>query len=419
MSISKLIARFTGDRQRFQPDTGRIGVRRLPLGMVVSVGIHVALVLWLATHRDHDVLLAPHPDEARPATVEILPPPGPDPVAITYLDERATRELEARATPQPSRTVMPQPARKHTDTGAREAVGPREAISTGAPRGPIAETPNHEPTGSGSSLMKMRGTDLTSGPPQPWVDDFLSHSKPLEKDVVASGELAPSGNGRYKSNQGSFEMTVDRDGAAHIKDAPNAHIGLRVPSPKAIGKGLSTWAEDPYGAGGRAGEDQKRGEYHALGDDDKPESSNVVAVPIVGGSFDATDWMMRRHGQDPYASKKLKVLDSTRDERVQIGKQRRAQQLAQSAELMRKNLDQLRFSTIDPRARKQELFELWDECAESGDTSLVDGGRAARSLVVGFIRSTIPKDSTDAYSDAELARLNAHRLSAARFAPYD
>ena len=419
----------------------------------MSVALHVIAVLWFVTHGDPDVHPAPH---SREVAVEIVPPSAADPVAVTYLDPRAMRAFATERAPErdvaaSAPTPRPEPSEpadadergparsesadaderdqtrsESADADERDQTRPRghqrEEIS--ATQGRQIETPGREPrpnagSGSGSSLMKMRGPDLSTGPPKPWVDDFLTRSKPLEKDPEPSGQLHPSGNGRYQSHQGTFAMTVDRDGSAHIKDGPNLHVGIALPSPKGLGKALSEWAEDPYKAGGEAGKNQLRGEYHALGEDEKPQSSNVVGIPILGGGFDATDWMMRRHGQDPYASKKLHVLDSTRDERVQIGKQHRTQQLARSTELMQNNLERVRASALDPQGRKQALFELWDECAETGDALLVEGGRAARTLVIGFIRATLPSSSSDAYTPAELAHFNRARQSSAQFSPYN
>ena len=55
-----------------------------------------------------------------------------------------------------------------------------------------------------------------------------------------------------------------------------------------------------------------------LNDRTQPNSNDqsaTVVVPIIAGQFDTTDWLMRRHGIDPYASKKLKFLDATRETR--------------------------------------------------------------------------------------------------------
>jgi hypothetical protein len=148
--------------------------------------------------------------------------------------------------------------------------------------------------------------------------------------------------------------------------------------------------------------------------DDKPN----VRVHGLTGEFDVTDAMMRRHGQDPYASYKLKVLDETRDERAAIGKRYRTQQLAQSRQLMQRNLERLWASTPDLAARKQGLFELWDDCAETGSDELVAGGTSARKHLIGFVQSKLPAGSANAFTADELARFNKQRKSHAKFQPY-
>jgi hypothetical protein len=62
---------------------------------------------------------------------------------------------------------------------------------------------------------------------------------------------------------------------------------------------------------------------------------------------------------------------------------------------------------------------MWDEVAESGDDELVAGGNAARACLVEFVRLHLPPGSAGAFRSTELAQLNAHRQSRARFAPYD
>jgi hypothetical protein len=61
------------------------------------------------------------------------------------------------------------------------------------------------------------------------------------------------------------------------------------------------------------------------------------------------------------------------------------------------------------------LFELWDECEETGDAELVSGAEAARATVIGWIQ--VKLRGASAYTPTELARLNAHRRSQQVFAP--
>lgn len=144
--------------------------------------------------------------------------------------------------------------------------------------------------------------------------------------------------------------------------------------------------------------------------DDKPN----LQIHGLSGTFDATDAILRAHGQDPYASAKRAFLDRTRDQRFELGKVDRREQLGRSAELMRANLERVWTITRDPAQRKQLAFELWDDCAETGDDRLVEGGAAARAFLVRFVQVKLAQR----YTEAELAQLNAHRHSRATFDPY-
>jgi hypothetical protein len=107
----------------------------------------------------------------------------------------------------------------------------------------------------------------------------------------------------------------------------------------------------------------------------------------------------------------------TRDQRAAVGERHSHELLARSAELMRNSIDRLWATTRNLAARKRGLFELWDDCAETGSDELVAGGASARAMVIAAIRARLR--GADAYSAAELAQLNAIRDSTAAFAPYD
>jgi hypothetical protein len=205
----------------------------------------------------------------------------------------------------------------------------------------------------------MRGNgrpSLEHGPSGEFMSTFLANSKPLPAPIEKSGELHPDGQGT-KSEHRAFSMKVAPDGTVKITDGPN--------------------------------------------------------IKLEGGhvSFDINDALMRRQGIDPYSSYKLKVLDETREERVAMGKQYRTQQLARSREIMNKNIARLVGSTTNTDVLKQGLFELWDDCAESGDAELVVAGRAAREQVIAYIRGHV------SYSPDEVAQLNKRRRSHVPFAP--
>lgn len=181
------------------------------------------------------------------------------------------------------------------------------------------------------------------------------------EDDQRGQELRPRRDGSHVADKTTFVATVAPDGTVAIRDKPNLQV-------------------------------------HGL-----------------GATFDATDWLMRSHGMDPYASAKLAFLDRTRDQRVALGEAYQRAQLARSAALMQANLDRLWATTPGLAARKQGIFALWDECIETGTTEQVDGGAQARAQLARFVR--VKLRGADAFTIAELAQLNAHRASRARFEP--
>ena len=86
-------------------------------------------------------------------------------------------------------------------------------------------------------------------------------------------------------------------------------------------------------------------------------------------------------------------------------------------QILKRNLDRV-WSLPTSQARRDALFELWDECAETGSEELIAAGREARKLVVGVIRARLPAGSADAFTAADLDALNRKKQSKARFAPY-
>lgn len=146
------------------------------------------------------------------------------------------------------------------------------------------------------------------------------------------------------------------------------------------------------------------------------ENKPPLQLEGLGASFDLTDIAMRVSGMDPYASAKLEYLDRTRDMRVAMGARYRDAQLAATPDLMRHNIDAALATVSDPRERKQALFELWDECAETGEPALVAAGEAARATLLDFIQHEMT--GPDAYTPADLRALNSRRTSRMAFEPY-
>jgi hypothetical protein len=331
-------------------------MRTLPVAVAVSVALHGLAIAYVQLRPP------PKPEPLPKVTaIEIVPPARPaepEPMVVALLDDHT-----------PVKELPLSGASGGLKNGKTSSA--KSAISTGSTGG--VETPGapvHSP------LMGMRGKNegpgLVWNPSSKFDAAFEAYGAAHPPDIPPppSGELHPAGNGTFTSDQPAFKVKVDRDGTAHIEDKPDV------------------------------------GDVHFSG------------IGIAGRA-NIDDWAMRKAGIDPYASAKRQWLDKTRDERARIAMANRKEDLARAPEFMRRNLAWAWNKTMtDPEARKQALFELWDDCAETGDDDLVAAGRAARSYLVGFIRAHLAAGSPGAFSADDLARLNAHRRSKATFEPY-
>jgi len=376
--------------QRFRMDLCRSGVRK---AVAISALVHALAAAWVAVVYWLWPVELPTAEPPPAVAIEVVRVEPPPPAAAGLADEGP---VDPMPTPQIAATAP---------TGRRETAAPNTATAPGVVQGPslLAMRTPGESNGRAVDLRLRLPADFDAGGPPP-------------PEVEATGRLAPHGGGRYRSNEGVFSADVAADGSVKIKDHRNLNVHLALPRPKQIGRGIADWYESdkgPYGADGK-----QTLEKQVSGSVDKEDRSKTAVVPVLGGGFDITDKLMRRHGQDPYAARKLAYLDATRDERVEIGNRHRAEQLAQVAKLMQKNLDRMWASVPALADRKAALFEMWDECAETGEPAVVEAGAAARKLVVGFIRARLPAGSANAYTAAELAGYNQKRHSTQEFAPY-
>jgi hypothetical protein len=352
-------------------------VRTLAVTAAVSLLVHGVALAWVMS------------------TPKAEPPPVVAAPVITVEEELTIVEL------LPDSPVAPPVAVPERGGGTTVAAAgtPRQgkarvAISTGAQTGtetaPVIVTPVEPPAKPPQRRLGMR-----TGPQLTTVADQLAtlalanpDTRPLPdypgqrsrqaldvakatgdregivaaREAMAAEELKAHKDGTFTSDKTTFVAKVDKDGTVSFKDKANLQIG-----------GLH-------------------------------------------GTFDATDWAMRAQGMDPYAAEKLRYLDRTRDQRVEIGKAYRKEQLGQSARLMQAHLDRVWQSTTDAAARRQAVFDLWDDCAETGEPELVEGGEAARELLVRFVQ--VKLKGAAAFTVEDLAKLNAKRRSKAAFDPY-
>jgi hypothetical protein len=248
--------------------------------------------------------------------------------------------------------------------------------------------------------------------------DFLGQNKPA---LRPGPEVAPSPKSR--ADLGPTVARRDAHGRVKFKDRRNFRIRLAIPSRRELGAMIDSWLADPEGTALAATADPL-GEYHEResrsgGVSDNANAKNTFIAPVAGGGFDITDAFMRASGGDPYAAKKLQHLDRTRDERAQIAATRKAVDLDDSVAGLRAHIERVwRRSDLSARQRRAILFELWDECAESGSENDLRAATLARATIAGFIRRELPRGSAHGYTEAELAELNRGRASRRRFDPY-
>jgi hypothetical protein len=235
-----------------------------------------------------------------------------------------------------------------------------------APINPITGAPD-EPAGPDEAAglrhqiveldKRMMGPDLEKYATADEIDKMYEDLDSLQRDLEQM-TIHPTGGGRYGTTHKTYTAAIEPDGTTHLQDRPN-------------------WQWES----------------------------------IFKATFDVTDWAMRSYGDDPYLRAKRRFLDRTRPERFAIGMRYRAEQLARTPQLVQANIDRLWAKVRDPWERKQALFELWDDCAETGEPAVVEAGRVARTFVLGVIHARVT------YTPDELARLNARRRSTARFEP--
>lgn len=397
-------------------------VRKLPVSLQISAAVHALVVTWLVSR-----LPAEKPPVPPAPRIELIEAADPAPVDVTFLDVPATAAiLEPAQAPQPEKAreaPRPDAASVTVAATASTTTGAASTGATGTGSGSDPGTPGTP--GKKNALLDMRKgapVRLTVGVPTGrW--DGREHAPETYGPDIDSGKLDPDGGGTYRSDEGPFTAKVDRDGSVKLKDKKNLTIRFALPGPKKLGRQIATWYTDPNKPVGQLPPEKitkapvlNSGE--ATGHTDRKPDHGEATIPIVSGGFDVTDALMRQKGIDPYASKKLAYLDSTRDQRVQIGQRHRAKQLEQAVVIMKANLDRV-WSLPTPQARREALFELWDECAETGSEEMIAAGREARKLVIGVIRARLPAGSADAFTAADLGALNRKKQSKATFAPYD
>ena len=141
--------------------------------------------------------------------------------------------------------------------------------------------------------------------------------------------------------------------------------------------------------------------------------------------FDVNAMAEQIAGNDPYASEKRRIAEATFEDRLCLAQEAALRRKQEGLFHLKERLERLlQLPGLSPAARREIVFEMWDECLDDrpapDDTGPhPDLGAAARASIVAFIRRVFPPGSPAAFTPAELATLNQRRLSRSPFAPYD
>lgn len=157
---------------------------------------------------------------------------------------------------------------------------------------------------------------------------------------------------------------------------------------------------------------------------------------------DPSALLAKASGQDPYARAKHELLKATFDLRLGMAVAFQKKQLDKRLDRLDGELSKIwADERRDLAARKELLFQRWDECDEPDETSddessaevpgfgvvenseldeaRHDAAVGARKLIEKFIRKNAPTGSAEAFSASELASMNKRRISKQKFEPYE
>ncbi len=387
-------------------------VRWASRALAGSIAVHAAIAVAASRWRPHrdPVVIPPEAIEVSDEVEVSATPPAAPPIEVVTI-KTIPPALDIR-------DIIPQRALPGTGTRGGTSTG---TIESGVhPVGP-------EVTGPGSRVFSMRdpirrpdGASLAET-----IERIADAGKP-PPPIPISGRIDHVGPSTV-INDLTFTAHVEPDGTVHIDDKPNFNAHFTIPKPKELGKAIADWAADPYAYNERMPqpgdmiETAPRGDRARLTADDQ-KADHGETVPLIGGGFDVTDWIAKKAlGKakgDPYAARKRAALDATIDERAEMRRVHRNEQLEHAEDIANDQVRQLWASNASLADKKEALFELWDDCAETGDAPVVAAAARARRVIVAFIALKLPAGSAGAFTDAELAALNKRKSSSATFDPY-
>ena len=257
-------------------------------------------------------------------------------------------------------------------------------------------------------------------------------SAPLATPQRTPGEMPTAPAPPERNDSAPVSMSRAAESAAaklqrRARPSSPGPLAMRAPPPipRAGGLGRSHRPREKSNLSPRSGGRARAsdGLVHAQVSEDGSIESISGPAPVSFSKgifrFDLTDAVMASVGQDPYSARKLKLLDETRAQRHAMAASATKRRLKGSLARIRGDLSRLwKRADLAEVRRRRLIFELWDECAESGPRQQVETARAIRASIEAFVRQRLPRGGSTGYSEAELSELNRKRSSEQRFAPY-
>lgn len=280
---------------------------------------------------------------------------------------------------------------------------------------PQAEGPAPPPSGAAAAASPGRTKPTAEGPAQ--LPEPTGARTTTNKSWLKEGPSPPPGNGE-KKGLAALGLTRTGDGNyLYVDPGKRFTVAIR---PDGVVRFGNRWGRDQHG-------DRLRGSGWAL----RQIGPSGIGV---GGP---TEWLRALSGQELDAAAKAEFLRLTHELRVQLAVEFTRQLLRTRLGDLERELQSISSDAERPlAARKELLFQRWDECDERFAVPAPDGevpaealseldqdrlaaADTARRTIEAFIRRQHARGSARGYTAAELADLNRRRVSAQPFAPYN
>ncbi len=325
--------------------------------MVGSVVGHGALLLW-ALHRDPTPRPEPVEEPLLVQIVEVAPPPTElTPPAPSAEPQPEPKVPAKRRRPRRQRRAQVQPSQ-----AAPMDATPVDGKGVLVPGPPPSRAPAGTIADAQELVRRPEAIDLAL---QPRASTAPHLVLPKQEKLPDMPRLRPRADGGYDIREGEFSARIAPDGTLTFMDKT----------------ALQKWGGLSY-------------------------------------QIEITDAVMRAVGDDPYRYQKDQVRRQTAGLRAKMAAAACEVRLKTSIVALKGRLDEIWSDPgLSPTQRRTLLFQMWDDCAESGPQDVLQHAEMARQTIYAFIQRNLPAGSEHGFRPQELDVLNRHRRSKLRFSP--